>query len=162
MDERGAAKLKPGEEVVGAIPAVDVDLNTMTASEVKLMPWHKAARVGPNNRPNPKVFAESSPVPQHVFEQMQSELPAPVRRTANQRYEVLVKRLMEMGRGLQTPSGVLWPDSLQRILDASGKKKGDLTTQVYTLARHFIVRAENKQRANDAKQTTVGWHGHFD
>src|SRR5688572_612004 len=95
--------LKPGETVKGYIPAADKD-------GVKLIHWTEAAnRAG---KPNPKVFAPAEAIPQHVFEDMQASLPAPVRRTSRERYQVLVGRLLEVGRASQAVAGrPVWPAS---------------------------------------------------
>lgn len=166
MDSTGAAGLKPGETVKGKVPVAEIDLDNETVSPVQLMPWQQSAHLGPAgaSRPNPSVFAPDSAVPQHVFEKMQAGLPAPVRRTAQERYEVLVRRLLEMGRACSTPSGIHWPSSFRRILNSLGVKQEDmdLRGQVYALARHFIVRAENKQRDTDSRKTVLDYHGHYD
>jgi len=154
--------LKPGEKVKGYIPAVEVSGQDLDKVEPKLIPWQDAARIGKDNRPNPRVFAPAEAIPQHVFEE---GLPTVVRRTARQRYEVLVKRLLEAGRMSEAKAGrPVWPESMQRVLDSQGFKRGDtdLHAQVYALAKHYIVKAENQQRAKDRKKVVLDWHGHHD
>jgi hypothetical protein len=164
MDKKGTVKLKPGQSVKGYIPAVEVTGPNMDQQEVKLIHWTEAARVGADKRPNPKVFAEKEDISQnqHVFESLTAGLPAPVRRTPTQRYEALVKRLLKMGRENTVNGTVMWPASLQKILDLQGvKKDGDLLVQVRALAKHFILKSENQQRAKDRKKSVLDWHGHY-
>jgi hypothetical protein len=73
-----------------------------------------------------------------------------------------VKRLLKMGRENTVNGTVLWPASLQKILDLQGvKKDGDLLVQVRALAKHFILKSENQQRAKDRKKSVLDWHGHY-
>jgi hypothetical protein len=157
-------KLKPGESVQGFIPATEVDIDADTVGETNLIPWTESAYIGDDNDPNPKVFGDVA-VPQNVVDVMQQDLPAPVRRTARQRYEVLVRRLMDAGRASVIQNGYpVWPTSIQRVLDELGFKRNntDLNSQVYALAKHYIVKAENQQRQKDGKKVVRDWHGHFD
>ncbi len=154
--------LKPGEKVKGYIPAVDVSGPNLDKQETKLIPWQDAARIGKDNRPNPRVFAPPEAIPRHIFE---DGLPPIVRRTARQRYEVLVNRLLEVGRMSQAKAGYpVWPESMQRVLDNQGyaRTNTDLHGQVYALAKHYIVKSENQQRAKDRKKVVLDWHGHHD
>jgi hypothetical protein len=166
MNSRGAVPLKPGEKVTGAIPAVEVDLNTHTAGPVKLLPWQQSAYHGPTKakfKPNPEVFSNTT-VPQQMVDQMHAGLPPLIRRTPNQRYEALVQRLLVMGRQSVGALGYpVWPPSIQAVLTSYGIKEGDtdLHKQVYALAKHFIVRAENQQRSKDRKKVVLDWHGHY-
>jgi hypothetical protein len=41
------------------------------------------------------------------------------------------------------------------------KKDGDLLVQVRALAKHFILKSENQQRAKDRKKSVLDWHGHY-
>lgn len=166
MDKKGAVKLKPGQSVKGYIPAVDVSGPNMDQIEHKLIPWQEASRhgAGPNKRPNPKVFAVKEDISQneHVFNTLTAGLPAPVRRTPTQRYEALVQKLLRLGRDCTVNGVVMWPTSLQNILDINGvKKDGDLFVQVRALAKHFILKSENQQRAKDRKKSVLDWHGHY-
>lgn len=163
MDERGAVRLRPGETVQGYIPAVDLSGPNFEKREDKLIHWKEAVQTpGRKMAPGEAVQGTGEPVPQHVFEAMKSGLPAPVRRTARQRYDVLVKRLLEIGRQNTVNGQVYWPQSMQRILDLQGvKSSADVHQQVYALARHFIVKAENQQRASDMKKSVLDWHGSF-
>ncbi len=157
--------MKPGETARGVIPAVEVTGPNLEQQEVKLIPWTDAARVGPENKPNPKVFGKAEPIPQHVFEEWERGLPTPVRRTARQRYDVLVKRLLETGRETQARAGYpLWPESVQVVLDSLGfsRQNKDLNAQVYALAKHYIVKSENQQREKDSHKTVRDFHGHYD
>lgn len=162
MDEKGAVKLKPGQTVTGAIPAVDFVGPNLDPTPVKVIPWQQAAHIGADNRPNPRVWNDVE-IPENVYDRFQAGLPAPVRRTARQRNEVLIQRLLDMGKANTVNGEICWPDSIKRILDAQGvKNDGDLNRQVFALARYFSLRAENKQKENDARQVTRGWHGHYD
>jgi hypothetical protein len=162
MDDKGAVTLKPGETVKGYIPAVELSGPNFETRRERLIHWKDAARTGPDKRVNARVFAENTPVPQHVFEDLQAGLPAPVRRTPGQRYDVLVKRLLNMARDCTVNGTVMWPTSLQRILDLQGiKANAEMHEQVRTLARHFIVKSENQQRAKDRKKSVLDWHGHY-
>jgi hypothetical protein len=157
-------KLKPGESVQGFIPATEVDIDADTVGETNLIPWTESAYIGDDNDPNPKVFGDVA-VPQNVVQTMAQGLPAPTRRTSRQRYEVLVRRLMAAGRESVGLFGYpVWPASIQRVLSELGFKPDDvdLNAQVYALAKHYIVKAENQQRASNAKKVTLDYHGHFD
>jgi hypothetical protein len=166
MNPRGAVPLAPGQTATGVVPAVDVDMNTMTASRPKLVPWHKSALIGDSRKDwkrNAEVWS-SEQVPQQMVDQMHAGLPPMIRRTANERYESLVRRLTETARVSKQAYGrVVWPLSVQKVLTEIGvKPTADERTQVYALAKHYIVKSENQQRAKDARKVAVDWHGHFD
>ena len=166
-------KLKPGERIKGHIPAVDTvqdEAGQLKATEPKLIPWTEAAYLGSGSiakgeqKKNPKVWA-SEVVPQAVMERWEDELPAPVRRSSRQRYESLVQKLLAAGRASEAAYGrPVWPESIQLVLDGLGFKRTntDMHAQVYALAKHYIVKAENQQRAKDARKVVTDWHGHYD
>jgi hypothetical protein len=164
MDPTEAAK--QGHEVKGHIPAVDVDLNTMTPGPAKLIPWQEAAFHGKGpvskQRKNPDRWA-STVVPQAMVDRMMSGLPEPVRRTPVERYESLVRRLIETARATHIMFGHLkWPASVQRVLDDLGvKHTASERDQIVALAKHYISKAENQQRHKDKKKVVLDWHGHF-
>ena len=163
MDTKGAAKLKPGETVTGYIPAVELSGPNFETRTERLVHWKDAARTGADKRLNARVFAENTAVPQHVFEDFQAGLPAPIRRTASQRYDVLIKRLLQMARDSTVNGQVMWPASLRRVLDLQGvKANAEMHEQVRALAKHFIVKAENQQRAKDRRKSVLDYHGHYD
>jgi hypothetical protein len=170
MDTKGAVELirRSGGAVKGHIPAVDITGPNLTPGPVKLIPWQKAAFRGPRGQAKPNVEVWSNDdqftkVPQYMVDQMHSGLPPMVRRTASERYEALVKRLLDMGRANTVNGEILWPTSLQRILETQGvKRSADLYTQTRALAKHFIVKSENQQRAKDRKKVVLDYHGHYD
>ena len=156
---------KPGERVPGKVVT---DLKGPDLEpEMKVIPWHKSAFLGKGptsqQKKNPEVWGTSA-VPQAVVDQMHEGLPAPVRRSARERYEVLVRRLMETARATKQAYGyVRWPTSVQTVLDSLGvKATASEREQVYALARHYIVKAENQQKRKDARKVTNDWHGHYD
>jgi hypothetical protein len=159
-------KLKPGESVKGMIPVVDFTGPDLKPSEPKLIPWQEAARQGPlgNTHWNPELEKETVAVPQDMVDRMHTGLPDPVRRSARQRYEALVLKLMNYARACVKEYGhTSWPMSMQRILDEKGvKAKATPEQQVFALAEHFIVKAENRQRESDSHKVVSDWHGHFD
>ena len=153
MDTKGAVKL------ANHGVAVDFVGPDLTPAPVKRLPKQEQAWAG-----NTKVWSPDEAVPQHVFEKMQSELPAPVRRTSRQRHEVLIQRLLDIGKACPVIAGrVSWPDSLQKILDLTGTKNdADLVPQVFALARYMSVQTENSQKEQDARKSVLDFHGHYD
>ena len=158
--------LKPGETgPAGHFAAVDIDLQKGEASDVKFLPWQEAAyhgAPGTGDKPNVEVW-KSEQVPQHMVDQMHEGLPDPVRRTPRERYESLVWRLTATARETKQMYGrVVWPTSVQKVLTEIGvKPTADERTQVYALAKHYILKAENQQRRKDSKKTVLDWHGHY-
>lgn len=164
---RKAEAVSPGRKYRGYTAAVDVTGPNLDRVQPKLIHWTNAAfhGTGPTatQKRNPKVW-DPVEVPQEMVARMNDGLPPVVRRTAQQRYQALVQDLMAMGRDASKGRGYpVWPESIAKILDANGIKRGDtdLHKQVYALARHFIVKGENAQRLMDSKKVVLDWHGHF-
>lgn len=162
MDRQGAIELKPGQSATGYVPAVDFVGPELKQQKAKAIHWSDSALIGEDNTPNPQVW--EGDVPQHVFEQMQASLPKQVRRTARQRHEVLIQRLLDIGKACPVVAGqIVWPQSLKSILDTTGVVNNeDLIPQVFALAKHFAMKSENEQRAADRKNFDPGWHQHYD
>lgn len=159
-------KLKPGESVKGMVPSFEVTAaegENLKVSEIKLVPWQEAIRVGPENTPNPNLAVSETEV-QTTHDRLYEGLPAPVRRTSKQRYDALVLKLLNYARACVKEYGhTAWPMSLQKILDEKGvKAKATPEQEVYALAEHFIVKAENQQRRKDHRKVVSDWHGHYD
>ncbi len=133
----------------------------------KVVPWTESAFLGTGStaqqKKNPKVW--SAPVNEAaMIDQLHQGLPEPVRRSARDRYETLVLRLTDTARVTKAAYGyVRWPASIQSVLDSLGvKSTASEREQVYALAKHYIVKAENQQKRKDAKKVTADWHSHYD
>jgi hypothetical protein len=156
------------EPIRGFIPQVQRRGHDLSERTVRLIPWHQSARISENGGPerwNPRVFAEASPVPRHMVEQMQAGLPPMIRRTSRERYQVLIDRLVADGlRSYRIHGYPVWPKSIADELRIAGWKEGDpdLWGQVEALAKRFIVKAEHKQKESDRHKVVSDWHSHFD
>lgn len=151
---KGAVPTKPGQSTPkGYAVGFDVDLQNETTSKPYVIPWQATGEHEPN----------TAAVPQEMVDQMHEGLPPVIRRTPTERYESLVRRLTETARETKQMYGrVVWPTSVQRVLTEIGvKPSADERTQVYALAKHYILKAENQQRRKDSKKTVLDWHGHY-
>ena len=156
---------RPGERVAGKV-VTDL-VGPDQEPDAKVVPWTESAFLGSGStaqqKKNPKVWS-AQPAEQAMIEQLHQGLPAPVRRTARERYETLVLRLTETARVTRAAYGhVRWPASIQSVLDSLGvKASAPEHEQIRALAKHYIVKAENQQKRKDAKRTTADWHSHYD
>jgi hypothetical protein len=156
---------KPGERVPGKVVTDLVGKDQVP--EAKVIPWTESAFLGEGSvtqqKKNPKVWGVER-VPQALVDELHQDLPDPVRRTARERYENLVMRLTATARITKDTYGyVRWPSSVQTVLDDLGvKNTASEREQVYALAKHYIVKAENQQRRKDSKKVVSDWHGHYD
>ncbi len=93
--------------------------------------------------------------------------PPEVRTTARAKYQALIQVLTHEAIRFTRPDGsVAWPLSVQRDLDEAAWKLGSpgrLTReeQVELLARNYIVWQANKEKENESRRVTTGFHGHY-
>lgn len=152
------AKVLAREGVRGMVPIVQASGQNLDQRELQLVPWQRSAR--PKGRWNLK----DTPIPQDMVRRMHEGLPPIIRRTPRERYKVLIDRLVADGLKSYRAYGYpVWPKSVQDDLKALGWKEGDprLYEQVEALARKYIEEGAQKQRAKDARKSTLDWHGHL-
>jgi len=157
IDEQ-VRKVLAREGVRGMVPIVQASGHDLTERELQLVPWQRSAR------PNGKWRLPETPVPTDMVQRMHAGLPPVIRRTARERYKVLIDRLVADGMKTYRAYGYpVWPKSVQDDLKALGWKEGDprFYDQVEALARKYIEEGANKQREKDAKVTSREWHGHL-
>ena len=132
--------------------------------KARLISWRDGARYNKARGRywNPEV---SRPSPAgHLVAKLNEGLPAVVRRTPRQRYDVLLQRLVQDGlKSYKAFGRVEWPKSIQDELRVLGWKDGDpnFWGQAEALARKFIEEGANIQRAKDQRKVTLDWHGHL-
>lgn len=104
-----------------------------------------------------------APTEEQMRAELSADLPPVVRRTARERYLVLLNRLAEEAKKSYQQFGyVKWPDSLQNELKILGWRAGDpdLAGQVEALARRMFEKAHHQQAESDRHKVALDWHGH--
>lgn len=186
MDDKGAVKLTPrakalfekGEgQVRGYVPVAK------PGGEVDLLHWSQAPRVTPKNalpdpfdgsrsQWNPKVIQQNIPVPQHVQERMAAGIPKQVTRAPSERYQILVKQLVDECRKSKKLHGrVIFPKSIEEEIHKLGWLAGvpNLRSRIENLeidaiesyADWLTLRAAGQQRRKDYKRTVTDHPGHY-
>ena len=138
--------------------------------------WNEAAFITGKDgkqRPNQELIRrENAQIPATIAK-LFSDLPPIVRRTPRQKYESLVQQLADYAiQSLRATGKVHWPQSILLELKKLGWMDGDprldnlgtlegAMKQIEDLAHKWTPEFANKQRAKDAKRTTLDWSGHY-
>ena len=190
IDERARRLLEAGG---GAVRGYLV--RATPRGKVELVPWYRSTRVNRRlpdgretpNRWNPKlvpkavetrdglavrVVSGAVPVPEEMRLRMLEGLPPERRREARERYEALLKRLMDdMLRVKALVGRYVPPDSIAERIRYVAWRTGDPKLlerieqvepeAVRVYAAFLMEDAAAKQKEVDAKKVALDWHGHY-
>jgi hypothetical protein len=153
----------------GTIPVGVASGPMLENRDVIRVPWYRGSvlhRKGVGLFDNPiglRAEAEKVQIDPAVVEAKQASLPVMPRRTSRERAEELATNLFKIGLPSFRETGKAnWPRSVQDQLDRLGAGNKPIYGQVDALVTHFMLKGENKQKENDGKQVTRGWHEHYD
>jgi hypothetical protein len=127
-------------------------------------PWDPLAMEHAGRTWNQNVRGETLTAEQRMLSRLHENLPPVVRRSKEQRFEVLFRNLVEIGlKGYRIHGYPVWPASIQRKLTVLGFKERDpdVYGQCSALARQLFVEAGHKQQEKDQKKIALDWHGHL-
>jgi len=124
----------------------------------------QASLKGRSGTPNQTWRQFRAPTEEQMRAELSVGLPDVVRRSARERYRVLVRMLFDEGQRSYEMFGYpVWPKSIQAELKALGWKEGNpnLEGQVEALARKYIEEGARIQKAKDDRKVALDWSGHY-
>jgi len=146
---------KPGTVAIGTATGAHVGHFTQAS---------RRGRTGEPQAPNAALISQENRTVARMIDRLHEGLPVVVRRSARQRYEVLLKQLIDQGLATYKLHGyAVWPRSVQDDLRALGWKDGDpgFLAQAEALASHYIEKWSHVQKEKDQRRSTLDWHGHL-
>lgn len=150
-----------GGQVRGYVPEFD-----LVTGKQRLVHWTQAPLDRTGKRLNRRVF-KTVRVPEAIF-----DLPPIQRRSAQQKYEDLVRKLLdEMRRAKMALGRAEVPTSVRDQIQRAAWLEGDPTLldrieqaepEAIEIYASFLMRdVANKQREKDQKKVALDWHGHY-
>jgi len=129
-----------------------------------LLPWQQSSLRGRSGTGARGFRQLPAPTEEQMRAELTADLPPPIRRSARDRYRVLVNRLFAEGQRTYAQFGYpVWPKSIQDELKTLGWTEGNpnLQGQVEALARKYIEEGARIQKEKDSKKVTLDWSGHY-